>query len=64
MAVESMQNIRHTGENIAEKIEQATQRIGFSLDKCICLVRDDASNMQLASQLINIPKLNFNFCSG
>jgi hypothetical protein len=44
-----MNSLKHSGENIAERVGDALKNNGFSLDKLLCCVRDDAKNMQSAA---------------
>ena len=43
---------RHTGENIAAKIETALTTNGLALDKLAAMVRDDARNMQRTGRIL------------
>lgn len=52
----SMDGLSHTGANISAKIEESLEANGLPLKNCVALVRDDASNMKLAAQLIKLPR--------
>ena len=52
VAVSSMGNYRATGQNISEKIEENLSSYDFDSSKLACIVRDDASSMILASNLL------------
>lgn len=51
---------RHTGENIALKIEEILTENGFLLEKMAGFVRDDAANMQKSAKLLDKPRLILN----
>lgn len=56
MAVLDMEILKHTGENIGNKIEESINSFGFLKSKCVAIVRDDARNMQAAANTIGLPR--------
>lgn len=44
----------HTGDEIASTIESSLQKNGLAINKLICIVRDDASNMKRTCNLLEI----------
>ena len=51
-----MNEIRHTGQNIADKTRECLIKNEFMLEKIVCCVRDDARNMQSASLELGIER--------
>lgn len=47
-----MDESKHSGENIALLLEQNLTANGFSMEKLISVVRDDAKNMQKTAKLL------------
>ena len=56
LATISMDGLRHTGENIAEKTRKCLIENDFSIDKVACCFRDDARNKQCATQELGIAR--------
>ncbi|KAL3089305.1 hypothetical protein niasHS_007028 [Heterodera schachtii] len=52
LAAFPMDSLRNTGENLADKITEALSKNGLTLEKMVCCVRDDASNMHVATKLM------------
>lgn len=50
LATLCMDGLRHSGENIAERITECLAKNDFALNKIACCVRDDARNMQSAAK--------------
>nr|CAD2202729.1 unnamed protein product [Meloidogyne enterolobii] len=52
LAAFSMTGLRHSGDVLAEKITNCLKSNGFTLEKLICCVRDDASNIKSAVDVL------------
>jgi hypothetical protein len=57
LAAVGMNSLKHSGENIADRVGDALKNNGFSLDKLLCCVRDDAKNMQSAANNLETNRL-------
>ncbi|CAK5105447.1 unnamed protein product [Meloidogyne enterolobii] len=49
----------HSGIDIAKYIEESLKSNGLQMNKLICLIRDDASNMKRSSSLLGINRFEF-----
>uniref|UniRef100_A0A914H564 BED-type domain-containing protein n=1 Tax=Globodera rostochiensis TaxID=31243 RepID=A0A914H564_GLORO len=56
-----MDEFRHTGEILAEKITNCLETHGLNTEKLVCCVRDDATNMQSATRMMD--KDSFQCCA-
>uniref|UniRef100_A0A914ENX3 BED-type domain-containing protein n=1 Tax=Acrobeloides nanus TaxID=290746 RepID=A0A914ENX3_9BILA len=57
LATLCMDGLRHSGENIAERITECLAKNDFALNKIACCVRDDARNMQSAAKELDTESL-------
>jgi hypothetical protein len=54
LATFSLDDVSHSGVNIASNIEKTLEENGLSISNVIMLVRDDASNMRSCSKELDI----------
>jgi hypothetical protein len=59
LAAIPMDGQRHSGEILKEKICHCLTLNGLSMDKLVCAVRDDASNIQAATNALDKDRLIF-----